>query len=247
MQPRVAHTAAALIVGNELLSGKVPEGNLIELARTLRALGVELRRAVILGDDVAAMAREIRELSDSHDVVFTSGGVGPTHDDRTVEAVALAFGVPVVADPDLRDIIAKAWGASCTDAHFLMARVPQGSVLAMSAEVEWPTPVMRNVFILPGVPEAFRAKLTTIRRWVKGPRPFVTKAAFTLLDEPALKPLLDQVVQAHPSVEVGSYPRWFEPSYKTKVTFDGQDPALVEAAFGDFVRSLPESALVRSE
>ncbi len=247
MEPWVAESAAALIVGNELLSGKVHEANLIELARTLRALGVELRRVVMLPDDVEVVAREIRLLSQDHDVVFTSGGVGPTHDDRTVEAIALAFGVRVVADPRLSAIIQHAWGEACTEAHLLMARVPEGATLAESAEAEWPTPVMKNVFILPGVPEAFRSKLTTVRRWVKGPRPFVSKAAFTRLDESELKALLDAVVGAHPAVEIGSYPRWFEPPYKTKITFDGKDEALVESALRDFAARLPPDSLVRFE
>lgn len=247
MEPWVAESAAALIVGNELLSGKVHETNLIELARTLRALGVELRRVVMLPDDVEAVAREALALSQEHDVVFTSGGVGPTHDDRTVEAIARAFGVPVVTHQRLATIIEQAWGEACTEAHLLMARVPEGAELAESPEAEWPTPVMRNVFILPGVPEAFRSKLLTVRRWVKGPRPFISKAAFTRLDESELKALLDAVVGAHPAVDVGSYPRWFDPTYKTKITFDGKDEVLVEAALRDFAARLPPDALVRVE
>lgn len=247
MVPWVAESAAVLIVGNELLSGKVHEANLIELARTLRALGVELRRVVMLPDDVEVVAREVLELSQGHDVVFTSGGVGPTHDDRTVEAVARAFDVGVVTHPRLATIIQQAWGEACTEAHLLMARVPEGAELAESPETEWPTPVIKNVFILPGVPEAFRSKLTTVRRWVKGPLPFVSKAVFTRLDESELKALLDAVVAAHPAVEVGSYPRWFEPTYKTKITFDGKDESLVESALRDFAERLPADALVRVE
>ena len=247
MQPVLAETAAALIIGNELLSGKVAESNLVELARTLRAIGVTLRRAVTLPDDLEALAHEIRTLSASHDVVFTSGGVGPTHDDVTVEAVARAFGVSAVLHPELAAVIRKAYGDGCTDAHLRMALVPEGAKLATAAEVDWPMPVMNNVFILPGVPEAFRTKLSAVRGWVRGPKPFVSRAAFTTLDEADLKTLLDAVVARHPSVEVGSYPRWFEPSYKTKVTFDGRDSAVVDAAHADFVAGLPEGSLVRSE
>jgi molybdenum cofactor synthesis domain-containing protein len=247
MEPWVAENAAALIIGNELLSGKVHEANLIELARTLRALGVELRRVVMLPDEVEVVAREVLSLSQAHDVVFTSGGVGPTHDDRTVEAIARAFGVGVLTHPRLAMIIQQAWGEACTEAHLLMARVPEGAELAESPEAEWPTPVMRNVFILPGVPEAFRSKLSTVRRWVKGPLPFVSRAAFTRLDESELKALLDAVVGAHPAVDIGSYPRWFEPTYKTKITFDGKDEALVESALRDFAARLPPDSLVRVE
>jgi molybdenum cofactor synthesis domain-containing protein len=247
MQPLLADTAAALIIGNELLSGKVAEANLVELARTLRAVGVTLRRAVTLPDDLDTLVEELRTLSTSHDVVFTSGGVGPTHDDVTVEAVARAFGVSAVIHPELAAVIRRAYGEACTDAHLRMALVPEGAELATAAEVEWPMPVMRNVFILPGVPEAFRTKLNAVRSWVRGPRPFVTRAAFTMLDEAELKSLLDAVVARHPRVDVGSYPRWFEPSYKTKVTFDGRELEPVEAALADFLAGLPSGALVRSE
>jgi len=171
MQPLLADTAAALIIGNELLSGKVAESNLVELARTLRAIGVTLRRVVTLPDELEALAQEIRTLSAAHDVVFTSGGVGPTHDDVTVEAVARAFGVSAVLHPDLAAVIRRAYGDACTDAHLRMALVPEGALLATAPEVDWPLPVMRNVFILPGVPEAFRTKLSAVRGWVRGPSP----------------------------------------------------------------------------
>jgi len=88
-----AKTAAALLIGNELLTGKIAEANLVELARTLRSLGVSLRRVVMVPDEMDTIARDVRALSETHDVVFTSGGVGPTHDDITIEAVAQAFGV----------------------------------------------------------------------------------------------------------------------------------------------------------
>src|SRR5262245_41160194 len=93
-----ARTAAALLIGNELLSGKIHEANLVELARTLRAVGVNLKRAVMVPDEIDVIAEEVRVLHSTYDVVFTSGGVGPTHDDITIEAIAKAFGVPAVVD-----------------------------------------------------------------------------------------------------------------------------------------------------
>ena len=107
--------------------------------------------------------------------------------------------------------------------------------------------MFHNVWMLPGVPEVFREKLDTIRAWVRGPSPFVSLAVYTKLDEPSLKLLIDKSVETHPDVEVGSYPRWFEPSYKTKITFDARDRAAVERAAREFVASLPEGALVRVE
>jgi molybdopterin-biosynthesis enzyme MoeA-like protein len=106
---------------------------------------------------------------------------------------------------------------------------------------------MKNVWILPGVPEIFRMKLAVVRARVRGPEPFVSRAVFTQLDEAELKPLLDDIVAAHPSVEVGSYPKWFDPSYKTKLTFDGRNAAEVEAATGAFLELLPEGEPQRVE
>jgi len=247
LEPVVVESAAMLVVGNELLSGKVVEANLVELARTLRPLGVRLARASFLPDELDLLAREIRRLSTEYPLVFTSGGVGPTHDDVTIEAVARAFGAGVTLHPELAELIRGAYGERCTPDHLRMALVPEGAALARPAHGGWPTPVFHNVWMLPGVPEVFREKLDTVRKWVRGPSPYVSRAVFTRLEEAALKKLIDDAVEAHPTVEVGSYPRWFEPSYKTKVTFDARDADAVERATQGFVASLPDGVLVRVE
>jgi molybdopterin-biosynthesis enzyme MoeA-like protein len=247
MKPVLAETAAIALVGAELLSGKVADLNLVELARTLRALGVRLSRAVMLPDVVDVLADDIAALKATHDIVFTSGGVGPTHDDVTVEAVARAFNADVVEDPTLAALVTRAYGPRTTPAHLRMALVPEGSLLATSPDGAWPTPVMGNVWMLPGVPEVFREKLATVRHWVRGPRPFVSRAVFTKIEEAELKPVLDAVVAAHADVEVGSYPRWFEPSYRTKVTFDGSLASAVDHALDAFVAGLPAGSIVKVE
>lgn len=244
---RVAHTAAALIIGNELLSGKIQEGNLIELARLLRALGVRLIRAVFVPDELDVIARAVQELSASADALFTSGGVGPTHDDVTVEAVAQAFGVRAVIDPTLAALLREVYGERCTDAHLRMALVPEGAELVSSPDVRWPTPLMKNVYVLPGVPEIFRMRLDAVRSHLQGPRPFVSRAVFLNLDEPELTPTLNAVVAAHPDVEIGSYPKWFDPKYKTKITFDGADDDAVTRAFSAFVAHFDPVQIVRVE
>jgi molybdopterin-biosynthesis enzyme MoeA-like protein len=128
-----------------------------------------------------------------------------------------------------------------------MALVPEGAELATTADVTWPTVVMRNVWVLPGVPEVFRMKLAVVRAWLSGPDPFVSRSAYTRIEEAELKPLLDRIVAAHPQVEVGSYPKWFDPSYKTKVTFDARDEVHVEAAFASFLALLPTGEPQRTE
>jgi molybdenum cofactor synthesis domain-containing protein len=247
MQHAVVETAAVLLIGNELLSGKVAEANLFELARTLRALGIRLERALVLPDELDLLSREIATHSARYGVVFTSGGVGPTHDDVTIEAVARAFGSEPTFEPTFAALIRDAYGERCTPDHLRMALVPEGSELAASPDGAWPVPVMKNVWMLPGVPEVFREKLATVRAWLRGPAPFTSRAVYTRLEEARLKPLIDGVVAAHAAVEIGSYPRWFEPSYKTKVTFDARDVAAVEAAASAFVGALPDGALVRVE
>jgi molybdenum cofactor synthesis domain-containing protein len=234
-----ARTAAALLIGNELLSGKIHEANLVNLARTLRALGVKLERVVMVPDDMAVIARDVRALSDAYDVVFTSGGVGPTHDDITIEAVAQGFGVRAVVHPEFAALLHAVYGEKMTDGHLRMALVPEGGELVRHDEARWPTVRMKNVWILPGVPEAFRMKLAVIRANVRGASSFFSREILTKMDEPDLKPLLDRVVAAHPDVDVGSYPKWFDNRYKTKITFDATNEGKLEAAVEEFLSLLP--------
>lgn len=231
--PEVVQTAAFLAIGNELLSGKVAEANLFPLAKTLRALGIELRSAEVLGDDVPILARAIERLASSHGLLVTSGGVGPTHDDVTMEAVASAFGRRVVRHPELVALVHQTFGERTSEAHLRFADVPEGALLRSAPDVSWPTPVVGNVWILPGVPEVFRMKLATLRPWVCGPRPFVTRSLVLNRDEVELKDALDQVVLAHPSVTIGSYPALFNPRYRTRITFDGSSESEVSAALSD--------------
>jgi molybdopterin-biosynthesis enzyme MoeA-like protein len=219
--------------------------NLLVLARLLRELGVLLVRAVVVLDDIEVIAREVRQLSRDYSVVFTSGGVGPTHDDVTIEGVARAFGAGVVTAPELEGLIRRHYGERTTEGHLLMARIPEGARLVSSAGVPWPTVVMRNVWVLPGVPEVFQMKMPHLRGELGGDAPFVSLAVFTRLDEGDIKPLLDRVVAAHGGVEIGSYPKWHDPEYRTKLTFDGLDEAAVRAARDAFVAGLPAEALVR--
>ena len=247
MQSVVAHNASALLIGNELLSGKVHESNLLELARTLRAVGVSLRRVVMVPDEPELIGREVRDQSQTFDVVFTSGGVGPTHDDVTIESIAHAFGVSATIDPTMERLLRNAYGDRTTDGHLRMALVPDGAMLATTPEILWPTVVFKNIWILPGVPEIFRMKLAVVRAWVRGPEKFVSRAVFTKMDEADLKPLLDDVVREYPEVDVGSYPKWFDATYKTKVTFDSRSSERVDAALDSFLALLPKGEPQRVE
>lgn len=248
VSPPPPKTAAALVIGNELLSGKVEDANVNVLARTLRQLGIELRRVVFILDDLDVIAREVKELASTHDHLFTSGGVGPTHDDVTVTGVARAFGVPVVEDPVLASMLRDYYKERCTSGHLQMALVPEGASLESHETVRWPTIRFQNTWLLPGVPEIFRMKLAVVVDRLAGGGPgFVSRAVFTKMDEGDLKPLLDDVVARFPDVGVGSYPKWQDPTYKTKLTFDGLEPQRVDAARDAFVALLPAGEPQRLE
>ncbi len=233
-------TAAALVIGNEILSGKVEEANVGVLARTLRGLGISFDRVVVVPDVIEQIASEIRSLSAAHTWLFTSGGVGPTHDDVTIEAAALAFGRQVVSDPRLEAMIRGHYKERCTPGHLRMALMPEGASQEVTPEVRWPTLRIENTWLLPGIPEVFRMKLPVVVAHIGSDTPFVTHAVYTRMDEGDLRPLLDRVVADFADVDVGSYPKWQDPAYKTKLTFDGRDPVRVRAARDAFVALLPE-------
>jgi molybdenum cofactor synthesis domain-containing protein len=240
-------TAAALISGNELLSGKIADQNLVVLARALRQVGVQLRRVVMILDDLDVIAREVKELAAAHDVVVTSGGVGPTHDDLTIEGVARAFGAPIVVSANLEGLLRSYYADRLTEGHLLMARLPEGARLVNNPRAPWPTVVMGNVWVLPGVPEIFQMKMPLLAAELAGGVPFLSMAVYTNLDEGQIKALLDRVVAEYRDVEIGSYPKWSDPEYKTKLTFDGKDAPRVAAARDAFAAGLPEGAVVRVE
>ncbi len=236
----VVETASALLIGNELLTGKVKDENLHVLATTLRSLGIQLRAALVVPDVPETLVTEIDRLRRSTDLVVTSGGVGPTHDDVTMQAVADAFGEPLVENTEIRALLERVYGERLTEGHLRMALVPRSARVVITNDVPWPTVVVQNVWIMPGVPQLFRMKLMALRSQVRGPVSFHSQAVYTKLDEGVLKPLLDAVVSEHPKVEVGSYPKWFDDRYSTKLTFDATSVAELHAAVKHFLELLPD-------
>ncbi|MDB4985864.1 MAG: Molybdopterin binding motif, CinA [Myxococcaceae bacterium] len=244
----MARTAAALIIGNEILTGKVNEQNVFVMAKELFELGVELRRIVVCPDEVPVIVRDLRELASSHDVVITSGGVGPTHDDVTIKAVAAAFDVRVVRSPAYESLLRTYYGERLTEMHLRMADVPEGSRLASTAETSWPTVVMKNVYVFPGVPQIFKHKFPIMRTELKDATRFHSHCVYVGLDEPALAPLLDKLAADHPHVNIGSYLYWGDDSdYRTKLTIDGRSRDEVERCFEEMLAGIPASELVRRE
>ena len=237
-------TAGALIIGNEILSGKVEEANLSLLARELFDLGIELQRVVVCPDDVADIATDIRRLRHRFDYLITSGGVGPTHDDVTLKAVAEAFERRLVRSPELVAKIREMVGDRCTEGHLRMADVPEGAELVSTPDVPWPSVVMENVYVLPGVPRIFRMKLPMLRDRLAAGRRFYCRAVYTSCRETDIAELLDRVVDAHEEVDIGSYPV-MDGDYRVKLTVDSRSRGAADRALEALVEALPAGAVVR--
>lgn len=243
----MGRSAAALIIGNEILTGKIREGNVQFLARELFRMGIALKRVVVCPDEVEVIAGELRTLRATHDLVFTSGGVGPTHDDVTLASVARAFDRPLARAPLIEELIRRHWRERVTDGHLRMADVPAGAELLYGDEVPWPVVILENVFVLPGVPEIFKVELVMLRERIGSDQPFVSRAIYTMCDEGEIAALLEDVACAHPDVSIGSYPRWRDPDYRVKLTFDGTSAHEVDAALEACRAKLPAESIVRVE
>ncbi|HET6415320.1 MAG TPA: molybdopterin-binding protein [Polyangiales bacterium] len=241
----MTRTAAALIIGNEILSGKIIDTNTTFLARGLFELGIELRRVVVCPDEVQTISEDLTTLRNGHDLVFTSGGVGPTHDDVTIDGVAASFGRPVVRSEAVEKMIRHYYGDRATEAHYRMANMPEGAEMIRSSDAPWPTVVIENVFVLPGVPEIFELKFTDLRKRLDRGQGFHSEAIYTLSGEGEIASLLERIAKDFPGVMVGSYIKWKAEDYRTKVTFDGNDRETVARAADTLVAELDPALFVR--
>ena len=220
-------TAAVVIIGDEILSGKFADENGPYLIGRLRSLGVALRRLVTIGDAHDDIAEEVLRCSRQYDLVFTTGGVGPTHDDITMEGIAGGFGVPVEMSPRLIEILD---GFGLTDAaNRRMALVPRGSELIEHPSLRYPVIQFRNVFVLPGVPKLVREKFEAIAERFTGPGIYSARV-YATNHETAVAGALGEVNERHPAVAIGSYPRFGSQPYNLIVTLESTDPTALQAA-----------------
>lgn len=222
-------TAAVVIIGNEVLSGKVADANGPYLIRRLREVGVSLCHLEVVLDDPAAIGDAVRRASVRADVVFTTGGVGPTHDDITVESIAGAFGVAVTRAPALEALVARYFGEHATEAAMRLAMVPEGSELVGDDTPPWPTVRFRNVYILPGIPRLMHAKFEALVPELGGEDLFAA-ALMVVANEADLCDVLQVTVDAHPAVEIGSYPQKIDGTWKVRLTLEGGSAAEVGEA-----------------
>jgi len=222
-------TAGVVIIGDEILSGKFVEENAKFLIGAFQDLGVELRRITVIPDDLDDIAETVPDVARRYDHVFTSGGVGPTHDDLTMAGIARGFGTDVVRAPELEAKVRGYWGDKLADANLRLADVPRGAVLVYGKDQLWPVVSYKNVYILPGVPALFRRKFLDISDRFRAV-PTTIARVYIMADEGELAPHLDAVVAAYPGVKLGSYPRFGETDFRVLITLEGKDAALVAAA-----------------
>jgi molybdenum cofactor synthesis domain-containing protein len=243
-------TAILVVVGSEVLSAKVEDVNGPWAARRLRELGVRLLAIETVPDVVDDVVAAVDRARRRADWVFTSGGVGPTHDDVTIPSVARALGRTVSRSPAMVEAIrgihrAHHGGEEPPEAALRMADVPEGTRLL--GDASYPTLVAGNVVMLPGVPQFFRFQFDRIAHLLEAP-PFRLACVYLSREEGELAPALDAVANAHPAVDIGSYPR-FDPGvdHRVLVTIEAKDGAAVKAALTALLAALPSGAVLRTE
>ena len=226
----MSKTAGILIIGNEILSGKTVDENAAFLVRELRDLGVDVRKISIIADNVETIAAEVRSFSVTYDHVFTTGGVGPTHDDLTMEGIARAFGRSIKRDPELEAALRGYYAADLLEPNLRMADVPEGARFVGAPGLWFPVIVVENVFIFPGVPEIFQRKFRRIREMFRD-EPYHMREIFLRADEGQIAAALNDVLARFPSLLLGSYPYFDDRAYSIKLTLESKDSSYLEAAY----------------
>lgn len=229
-------TAALLIIGNEILSGRTQDLNLNALAKKLSTVGIPLKEARIVPDIETEIVESVNRLRARYAYVFTTGGIGPTHDDITVDAIAKAFDVSVVEDPIARQLLAVHFGPDhLTPARLRMARIPKGASLIANPISAAPGIQMENVYVLAGVPEIMRGMLDGIVARLQG-GPLVhslTTAGFVA--ESLIADELRALAARYPALDIGSYPWMRDERFGTSLVVRGTDAPLVRQAAEDLL------------
>jgi molybdenum cofactor synthesis domain-containing protein len=239
-------TAALVIIGAEVLSGKVDDANGPFLIGALRQLGVAVTEIRVIGDAVDAIGDALRALSPRVDHVLTTGGIGPTHDDVTIAGVAAAFGRRVIQHPELLRLLQERHPQGINEARLKMTEVPEGAEVEIGEGGFVPIVYIANVAVLPGVPSLMRACFAQVAPRIHRGPPFVSRALFLNTSESDIAGSLTVAQNAFPEVAIGSYPRFDTTEYRVKVTLDGRDPARVEACH-QALRGLLRPAWIISE
>jgi molybdenum cofactor synthesis domain-containing protein len=228
-----APTAAILVIGDEILSGRTKDRNIGFIAETLTDIGIDLEEVRIVGDREQAIAEAVRALSERYDFVFTSGGIGPTHDDITADSIAKAFDLPIGIDRRAVDLLMPFWKSrniEPNESRLRMARIPQGAELIRNAVSAAPGFKVRNVFVMAGVPAIMQAMMDEVVKMLPASRPVLSETIEAGRGEGDIAAPAATVQADFPNVRIGSYPYHDGQRFTTRLVLRSRDEAALAAA-----------------
>jgi molybdenum cofactor synthesis domain-containing protein len=233
-------TAALVVIGDEILSGRTQDKNVAQLASWLNVQGIRLAEVRIVPDVEAAIVEAVNALRVRNDYLFTTGGIGPTHDDITVDAIAAGLGVPVVVHPEARAVLEAHYAArgGLTDARLRMARVPEGADLIPNRMSGAPGIRFGNVFILAGVPHITAGMLDALTGTLEGGLPVLSRTVGAWVAESEVAEMLGATERAHPGVAIGSYPFFRDGRTGANFVVRATEQALVDATVEALIEGL---------
>ncbi|MCV3271630.1 competence/damage-inducible protein A [Roseobacter sinensis] len=227
-------TAAMLVIGDEILSGRTRDANMYHLAGKLTEVGLDLREVRVVSDDRGAIVEAVQALAAAHDHVFTSGGIGPTHDDITADCIAAAFGAEIDVRADALAILKQHYattGIELNEARLRMARIPAGATLIDNPVSAAPGFTLANVHVMAGVPSVFQAMVEALLPQLVGGAPLVSETLRVLRGEGDIAGPLGALAEEYPTLSLGSYPfQQKNGRYGSNVVIRGSDAALVRQA-----------------
>ncbi|CAM5183883.1 molybdenum cofactor biosynthesis protein [Bosea thiooxidans] len=234
-------TAAILVIGDEILSGRTKDKNIGYIAEYLTNIGIELREVRVVPDVTDEIVAALNALRARYGYVFTTGGIGPTHDDITADAVAAAFGVPIDYDPRAVAMLSERFSPEeLNEARMRMARIPAGAELIANAISKAPGFNIGNVFVMAGVPAIMQAMLDVVAPTLRTGTKLLSDTVQAGLREGDIGGPLAVIAQAHPEVSIGSYPFWSETGPDTHIVVRSRDAGKLQAAM-NAVKTMIES------
>ncbi|PTW61661.1 molybdenum cofactor synthesis domain-containing protein [Breoghania corrubedonensis] len=232
-------TAGFVVIGDEILSGRTKDKNIGYLADFLTAHGIDLAEVRIVPDETGRIVEAVRALSARYTHVFTSGGIGPTHDDITADAIAAAFGVGIDFHPEAVALLSARYGnADLTQARMRMARIPDGASLIPNSVSQAPGFKIGNVHVMAGVPAVFEAMLEALGPTLAHGRLVLSRAIEAHMAEGRVADDLRRIQDAHTGVAIGSYPQYDGKTYSTQLVVRSRDEALLERVVGEIEEAL---------
>lgn len=226
-------TAAMLVIGDEILSGRTLDSNTNHLAKELTSHGIDLREVRVVSDEPAAIVGAVKALSEAFDHVFTSGGIGPTHDDITADCIAEAFGASIDVREDARALLAAHYerqGSELNEARLRMARIPDGATLIDNPVSVAPGFLLVNVHVMAGVPSVFKAMVASVLPTLTGGAPLLSQTLRVDRGEGDIAGPLATLAQDYPELSIGSYPFQKDGKYGSNIVIRGQDITEIDAA-----------------